>query len=64
MKKNKDFDCVEMMHKGAEYVTQRLAGLTREEELQYWEKRTEELRAKQAAMQKQNNAFMREKECQ
>ena len=43
----KKFDCVEMKHKGAEKVQARLAGMTREEQLQYWEERTRSLRALQ-----------------
>jgi hypothetical protein len=36
-----------MKHKGAEKVQARLAGMTREEELQYWEERGRVLRARQ-----------------
>jgi len=43
----KDFDCVEMKHKGAEKVQARLAGMTREEQLRYWEERTRALLALQ-----------------
>lgn len=41
--KNKKFDCVEMMHKGAECVRERLAGMSEEEQLEYWHKRHQEL---------------------
>ena len=34
----KAVDCVEMMHKGAERVQAQLAGMTREEQLAYWER--------------------------
>lgn len=43
----KEFDCVEMKHKGAEKVQARLAGMTQEEQLAYWEERTRELLALQ-----------------
>jgi hypothetical protein len=43
----KKFDCVEMKHKGAEVVQARLAGMTREEQLAYWEERTRALLALQ-----------------
>jgi hypothetical protein len=43
----KKFDCVEMKHKGAEIVQARLAGMTREEQLAYWEQRGKELLALQ-----------------
>ena len=40
----KTFDCVEMMHKGAERVRREVAGMTLDEELAYWRKQTEALR--------------------
>jgi hypothetical protein len=43
----KKFDCVEMKHKGAAVVQARLAGMTREEQLAYWEERTRALLALQ-----------------
>jgi hypothetical protein len=43
----KPFDCVEMKHKGAERVQALLAGMTREEQLAYWEERGRELQALQ-----------------
>lgn len=45
MLKTKAFDCVEMMHQGAERVQDQTAGMTLEEELAYWQRGTEELRA-------------------
>ncbi len=39
MKKTKDFDCVEMMHKGALRIYEETKGMTREEELAYWRQR-------------------------
>ena len=42
--KKKTFDCVEMMHKGAERVRQQVEGMTMEEELAYWRRQTEALR--------------------
>lgn len=44
MKNEKEFDCVEMMHEGQEYVMEQLAGMTMEQKLEYWRKRTEELK--------------------
>ncbi len=41
----KPFDCVEMKHQGAERVQARLAGMTREEQLAYWQERGRELEA-------------------
>jgi len=48
MKKNtKTFDCVDMKHQGAERVQARLAGMTLEEQLSFWEQRGRELNARQ-----------------
>jgi hypothetical protein len=42
--KTKKFDCVDMMHRGAELVRQRVEGMTIEQEAEYWRQRTKELR--------------------
>jgi len=42
--KPKAFDCVEMKRRGAEAVERELRGLTAEERLGYWRKKTEDLR--------------------
>jgi hypothetical protein len=47
VKKTKTFDCVEMMHCGAERVKRETAGMTIEEQVEYWRQRTEELRERQ-----------------
>jgi len=41
---NKKFDCVEMKHQGAEQLLKRLSGLTPEQELAFWQKRTDVLK--------------------
>lgn len=41
--KTKKFDCVDMMHRGAELVRHRVEGMTIEQEAQYWLQRTKEL---------------------
>jgi len=41
---NKKFDCVEMKHQGAEQLLKRLSGFTPEQELAFWQKRTEILK--------------------
>jgi len=43
-KQKKDFDCVEMMHKGALRIYEELKGKTREEQLAYWQERNEAAR--------------------
>lgn len=52
----KKFDCVEMMHKGAEYVREQTKGMSREQELEYWRQRTEELLARKERLQKTRKA--------
>ena len=47
MRTRKKFDCVEMMHKGAERVRRKVQGMSPEEEVEYWRQRTEELRKMQ-----------------
>ena len=42
--KAKDSDCVEMKRKGAQKVYVAAKGLTIEEEVEYWRRRTEEAR--------------------
>jgi hypothetical protein len=43
MATKKSFDCVEMKHRGAEKVQAKLAGMSREQQLEYWRLRTDEL---------------------
>lgn len=40
----KDFDCVEMKRKGAEFVRAETAGMTREQQIAYWKRRSDEYR--------------------
>jgi hypothetical protein len=37
----KSFDCVEMKNRGAEALQKRLAGMTLEQEVEFWRKRSE-----------------------
>ena len=39
----KKFDCVEMKHKGAESVAEKISGLSPADELDYWKLRNQEL---------------------
>lgn len=41
--KKKTFDCVEMKRQGAVIVLDRIKSMTREQELEYWQKRTKEM---------------------
>lgn len=42
--KTKRFDCVDMKHKGAERVYQAISGLSKEQQLDYWKRGSEDLR--------------------
>ena len=43
----KSFDCVEMKRRGAEALRKRLAGMTFEQEVEFWRKRSEEFERQQ-----------------
>ena len=49
MKTKKTFDCVEMKRRGAERIRSLTAGMTMEEQLVFWKKRTELLQQSQHA---------------
>ena len=51
MKKNKEFDCVELQDRAALRIHESLKGMTREEELAYWRDRGEEAQKKYPRMQ-------------
>ncbi|HUT76586.1 MAG TPA: hypothetical protein VM285_02810 [Polyangia bacterium] len=44
MKTIENFDCVEMKRRAALRIHERLAGLTLEEQVEYWRRRSEEFR--------------------
>ena len=48
--KMKTFDCVEMKRRGAERIHKQIANMTQEEQLAFWQKRTEMLRERQHAI--------------
>jgi hypothetical protein len=50
--KKKTFDCVEMKHRGAASVQERVAGMSAEQELEFWRQQTEELRCEQDHIRK------------
>lgn len=45
----KTFDCVDMKHRGAEKVQAKLATMSLDEQVAYWERRGKELRKRKAA---------------
>jgi hypothetical protein len=48
--KTKQFDAVEMKRRGSARVYEATATMTREQQLAYWQQRTEELRKRQQAL--------------
>jgi len=49
---NKEFDCVEMKRKGAEILQKKLACLSLDEELRFWQERNKALREEQTRLVK------------
>ena len=49
--KVKKFDCVELMHQGAEKIQGKTSVMTREEEVTFWRERSRILRERQKASQ-------------
>ena len=45
--KTKTFDCVEMKHRGAEKLKEKIDRLTVQQELAFWAERSQELRERQ-----------------
>ena len=41
--KAKRFDCVEMMHRGAEAVQKKIRGMTKKEEIAFWRERSRKI---------------------
>ena len=50
--KKKTFDCVKMMHEGGRRVMEMVKGMTMEQEVEFWRKRTAELRRRQEQVRK------------
>jgi len=57
--KKKEVDCVQMQHRGAKGIQERLAGRTRLERIEYWRKRTEALCNRQEMLRKRRGALDR-----
>ncbi len=56
MNMKKTFDCVEMKHRGAEKVQAKLATMTVDEQVAYWERRGKELNKFKASVLKRQKA--------
>ncbi len=52
----KTFDCVELQHRGGQKVQAKLAEMTLDEQVAYWERRGRELRRRKAALLQQRKA--------
>jgi hypothetical protein len=52
---NKEFDCVEMKRKGAKILQKKLAGLSIEDEVKYWQERTKVLKEEQKKLLRRKN---------
>lgn len=50
--KTKTFDCVRMKRQGAERVMKQLEGKSFQEQLEYWQKGTEDLKRRQQELKK------------
>jgi hypothetical protein len=48
--KTKKFDCVQMKRQGAAKVREQTASFTGEQELRFWQERSQQLRQRQAAL--------------
>ena len=55
--KTKTFDCVAMKRRGAEMVRAKLEGMTLDQELEFWQQRTEELLARKRKLQAQSETL-------
>jgi len=53
MMKNKTFDCVEMKRRGAEYVYSLTKDMSRQEEIEFWRKRSQEFMHQQERLRAQ-----------
>ena len=54
---NKKFNCVEMKHRGAEQLLEELSGLTPEQELEFWQKKTKGLKKLRQRLLSQKEKF-------
>jgi len=54
----KKFDCVQMKRLGAEQVRKQTAVMTREQELRFWQERSQFLRHRQEALQAQSGQIL------
>ncbi len=53
--KTKTFDCVRMKRRGAELIREKLAGMTVQQQLAFWQERSKALRKRQQAARAETN---------
>jgi ppGpp synthetase/RelA/SpoT-type nucleotidyltranferase len=51
--KAKTFDCVEMMHRGAEEIKKKIRRMTKKEEVEFWRERSKQLRRLQSKAERE-----------
>jgi hypothetical protein len=54
MKTKKTFDCVRMQHRGGEQVLKELEGKSLAEQLEFWQKGTEDLKRRQQELRQES----------
>jgi len=57
--KKKAFDCVEMKRRGADKVREQIQNMTPEQELEFWQRKTEALRRRQEKIKSASQATRR-----
>ena len=53
MVKTKTFDCVEMKRQGQQRIHEQLSGMTRQQQIEYWRKRSEKFMRQQKRLRAQ-----------
>jgi hypothetical protein len=53
--KAKRFDCVEMMHRGAQAIKKKIQGMTKKQEISFWRERSRKLTQRQGKTKGEGN---------
>jgi len=59
MKTKKKFDCVEMMHRGALKIYEKVRGMTLEEQAAYWRQQSKEFEEEIAAAKRKRKSSLK-----
>ena len=54
--RTKDFDCVEMKHRGADKILEITRGMTRAEELAFWTEGTQQLKREKDTLERSKSS--------